>query len=214
MPNKITVIDSGIGNLFSISRALEMIGAEVELASDTETISKADHLILPGVGAFAAGMSGLHEQGIDAAVIEHAQSGKPLLGICLGMQMLMSSSEEHGEHKGLNLIPGHVRQIPNTTVEGKKHKIPHIGWNALHPPTDGRSWKNTILENTTPGDAVYFVHSFAVTPDAPEDALAVTYYGGHQICAVVNHGNVYGCQFHPEKSGEVGLNILKRFIEI
>lgn len=214
MPNKITIIDSGIGNLLSIARALEMIGAEIELASDAESIAKAGHLILPGVGAFAAGMEGLHGQDLNTAVIEHVQSGNPLLGICLGMQMLMSSSEEHGTHQGLNLIPGHVRQIHKTTVEGEKHKIPHIGWNALQPPTDEQSWKNTILGHTGPGDAVYFVHSFAVTPDSPNDALAVTYYGGHQITAVVNHGNVYGCQFHPEKSGEVGLNILKQFIQI
>lgn len=214
MPNKVTIIDYGIGNLFSISKALEAVGAEVLIATDSESVLNADRLILPGVGAFSAGMSGLKEQGLSNAVKEYAKSGKPLLGICLGMQMLMSSSEEHGDHQGLNIIPGRVRKIPNTTLEGEKHKIPHIGWNSLHSPSAEKNWSDTILEGTTPSDAVYFVHSYAVTTDKPEDALAVTYYGGHQICSVVNHGTVYGCQFHPEKSGEVGLNILKRFIEI
>lgn len=214
MPKKITIIDSGIGNLFSISRALETVGAEIEITSDAKTIAKAQHLILPGVGAFSTGMSGLHEQELDTAIIEHSQSGKPLLGICLGMQMLMSSSEEHGNHQGLNLIPGQVKKIPNRTIEGNTHKIPHIGWNALQPPSEKRSWKNTILENTIEGDAIYFVHSFFVTPDSFDDALAITYYGGHKISAVVNRGNVYGCQFHPEKSGKTGLNILKRFVQI
>lgn len=214
MPAKITVVDAGIGNLFSIARALEVVGAEVELAHDLASIAQADHLILPGVGAFATGMQGLHTQGLDAAIINHANSGKPLLGICLGMQMLMSTSHEHGDHQGLGIIPGHVRQIPNTTTDGAKQKIPHIGWNDLHPPSKISNWNNTILANTTEGDAVYFVHSFAVSPDKAEDALAITTYGGHKICAVVKHGNVYGCQFHPEKSGEVGLNILRHFITI
>ena len=134
------------------------------------------------------------------------------MGICLGMQMMLEASEEFGMHEGLGLIPGNVVAIPPTATDGKPHKIPHIGWNDLLPPTPGTDWNETILAGVSPGTAVYFVHSFAAVPASPEHRLADCDYDGRIISAAVKFGNLYGCQFHPEKSGEAGLRILKNFL--
>jgi len=167
---------------------------------------------LPGVGAFADGMRGLTERGLDKVVLEFANSGKPLLGICLGMQMLTSVSEEFGEHKGLGIIPGRVMPIPRTTIDGKHHKIPHIGWSGLVLPDDLPGWQGSILEQLNPGDAVYLVHSFDVRPDNKSHRLADCDYNGRVISAAIRLGNVSGTQFHPEKSGQIGLEILGSFL--
>lgn len=209
----VVVIDYGVGNLLSVSRALAQIGAKPSVTGDADEIAKAHHLILPGVGAFAHGMQGLAKCGVDKLVIAHARSGKPLMGICLGMQMLLDESDEFGLHKGLGLIPGQVSAIPNTAADGAPHRIPHIGWNALEIPNGG-AWGGTLFDDVAPGDCVYFVHSFAANPSTPAHRLADVDYNGRKICAAVQRGNVMGCQFHPEKSGDVGLGILKRFTEL
>jgi len=208
----VAIIDYGIGNLFSVRRSFEHCGASVVVSDDPEVLLAAPRLVLPGVGAFADGMRGLIERGLDKAVVEFAGSGKPLLGICLGMQMLASVSEEFGEHKGLDIIPGRVAPIPKTTLEGKPHKIPHIGWSGLLLPDGLSSWQGTVLEELASGDAVYLVHSYAVQPADEAHRLADCDYGGRRISAAIRKGNVHGLQFHPEKSGSIGLHIIRNFL--
>jgi glutamine amidotransferase len=208
---RVTVVDYGIGNLYSVRRAIETCGAEVVLASDAAGVQDAHHLVLPGVGAFLDGMRGLRERGLVEPVRRHAEAGRPLLGICLGMQMLASVSEEFGEHEGLGLIPGRVVAVPAQDVDGRPHKIPHIGWSALSP-ADGASWNGTLLEDTVDGTAVYLVHSFHVRVENPRHMLAVCRHGGHAVTAAIRRDNVQGCQFHPEKSGPEGLRMLSAFI--
>lgn len=210
----VAVTDYGIGNLFSVRRAFEHCGANVVVSDDPEVLLAAPRLVLPGVGAFANGMQGLAERGLDHVVQEFANSGRPLLGICLGMQMLASVSEEFGEHLGLGIVPGRVVAIPTTTVDHKRQKIPHIGWVELLMPERVTTWNGTIFEDLDPGDAVYLVHSFAVQPNNDAQRLADCHYNGQRLCAAIRKGNVYGTQFHPEKSGPVGLSILARFSSI
>lgn len=209
---EVTVIDYGVGNLLSVSRALEHCGARVTITSDATAILTSARVVLPGVGAFADGMAALQAEGLDAVVRQVAATGTPLLGICLGMQMLFDESEEFGATAGLGLIPGRVVNIPETTTTGEPHKIPHIGWNELVLPAQRDSWQSSLLGDVKPGEAVYFVHSFMSAPASPEFRLADCRYGGIPIPAAVTRDNVMGCQFHPEKSGEVGLKILRRFI--
>jgi imidazole glycerol-phosphate synthase subunit HisH len=208
----VSVIDYGMGNLFSVGRAFESQGAAVEVIDTPLQISRAQYLVLPGVGAFADGMAGLHKRDLVSAVCDFAASGRPFLGICLGMQMMLGLGEEFGEHAGLGLIPGRVAMIPRTRTDGGIQKIPHIGWNELHPSSGRESWTGTILDGLTPGDAAYFVHSFAALPHQAHHRLADCRYGGHSISAVVRSASLYGCQFHPEKSGPVGLRILRNFL--
>ena len=209
---EITVIDYGVGNLLSVSRGLEHCGAKVNLSSDYDYILKSQKVILPGVGAFPNGMRALNQLGLDLAIKEVVKIGVPLLGICLGMQLLLDESEEFGLTKGLGVIPGKVVPIPNKSVNGEIQKIPHIGWNSLI--NLGTDWQNTILQETCENDAVYFVHSFMASPEKSEDRLADALFGGHKISAVIAKGNTTGCQFHPEKSGEVGLKILRNFVKL
>ncbi len=208
----VAVIDYGVGNLLSVSRAFAHCGADVVVTSDAATILAARRVVLPGVGAFANGMQALCEHRLDAVVREFAASGKPLLGICLGMQMLMDASEEFGETDGLGLIPGRVVGIPAVDTAGQQLKVPHIGWSELLLPEGREAWAGTALEAVTPGNAAYFVHSFMARPQAGEDRLADCLVGGHRVCAAVRRDNVQGCQFHPEKSGSVGLTIIKTFL--
>ena len=209
---EITVVDYGVGNLLSVSRGLEHCGAKVNMSSDPEFILKSKKVILPGVGAFPNGMRALIELGLDAVIKEVVNNGVPLLGICLGMQLLLDESEEFGITKGLGVIPGKVVPIPNKSVDGEIQKIPHIGWNSL--VKSGVDWQNTILQEVREGDSVYFVHSFMASPEKSEDQLADALYGGQKISAVIAKGNTTGCQFHPEKSGEIGLKILRNFINL
>jgi glutamine amidotransferase len=213
MTGAVAIVDYGIGNLLSVQRAFEHNGAEVAFVHDADGIARAPRLVLPGVGAFADGMKGLAERGLDEAVAAFARSGRPMLGICLGMQMLASESEEFGTHKGLGLVPGRVVPVPAADSRGKPHKIPHIGWSGLGPSA-GASWQGSILAGTPEGTAAYLVHSFHLVPDDPAHLLADCFYGGHRITAAVRAGNIFGCQFHPEKSGPAGLRILAAFLEI
>jgi len=210
---KVTVVDYGMGNLFSIRRAFEHCGAEIELTRSAYEIIGADRLVLPGVGAFADGMEGLKKLGLIEPIKEFASLGRPVLGICLGMQMLMSASEEFGRHQGLDIFPGVVSPVPPTCPDGRTHKIPHIGWNEL-TKSDGTVWEGTILSDLNEMDSAYFVHSYTAIPDNPSHRLADCSYGGCLVSAVIRSGVVYGCQFHPEKSGNVGLKIVRAFLRI
>lgn len=207
---EVTVIDYGIGNLFSVQRSLEHCGATVTVSADPATILASSRLVLPGVGAFGNAMAALAERNLVEPIREVAASGKPLMGICLGMQLLLSESEEFGRTEGLNLIPGRVVAVPDHDIDGQPLKIPHIGWNALVPCTS-EGWQHPLLKDNRAGDAMYFVHSFMAIPDDPASRLADCHYGGNAISAIIGRGNVFGCQFHPEKSGEAGLRLIKAF---
>lgn len=204
----IAIIDYGVGNLFSLKSSFAFIDKEAVVTGDPEVIEKCDRIILPGVGAFSDAAKKLKESGLGDIVKEQAAKGKPVLGICLGMQLLFEKSYEYGEHEGLGLIKGNVRPIAD--VVGKDLKIPHIGWNALIFPKDKE--KSPLYKYTDEGDFVYFVHSYYAA-DCDESITAVSEYGA-MITASVQNGNIYGAQFHPEKSGNVGLGILKAFCEI
>ena len=202
----IAIIDYGVGNLFSLKSSFAFLGQEVVVTSDEAVIAAADRVILPGVGAFEDAARKLRESGMDKIVIREAKAGKPLLGICLGMQMLFEKSYEYGEHEGLGLIKGSIRAIRD--VIPADYKVPHIGWNAL---SFGKE-KSPLFKYLDEGDYVYFVHSF-YGADCDESVIATTEYGA-TLTAAVADGNVFGTQFHPEKSGEVGLAILRAFCEM
>jgi imidazole glycerol-phosphate synthase subunit HisH len=208
----ITIIDYGVGNLLSVQRGFEYCGATVTLSSDPEIILSADRVVLPGVGAFGNAMQALKQLGLVDTLREVALLGIPLLGICLGMQLMLEESDEFGFTAGLGLIPGRVVAIPSKTVSGEPHKVPHIGWSALKLSATACDWSGTVLENTRPDEAAYFVHSYMSVPSNSDYLIAECAYGGHLIPAVIKRDHVTGCQFHPEKSGEVGLKILRAFM--
>ena len=199
------IVDYGVGNLFSLRSSLAAIGEEAEVTGDARRIAAADRVILPGVGAFADARRKLAETGMDDAVLTAANSGKPLLGICLGMQLLFERSHEYGEHAGLGLLRGEVVGMAGRIPAGLP--IPHIGWNALDIVRPGG-----ILKYVKGGDCVYFVHSYYA--EGCEESLTATAEYGLPVTASVSLGNVHGCQFHPEKSGRVGLSILRAFCEL
>ena len=202
----IAIVDYGVGNLFSVKCSFDAIGANTVITSDENVIRSADRILLPGVGAFEDAAKKLRQSGLDKVITEEAKKGKPLLGICLGMQLLFDKSFEFGEHEGLGLIPGEIRPIAEVIPKG--YKIPQIGWNALNI----KNCTNPLFKYIHDGDCVYFVHSFHAKTDE-KYLLADTEYGA-PITASAAFGNVFGCQFHPEKSGRVGLNILKAFCEV
>src|SRR4051812_43108044 len=208
---EVTVVDYGLGNLLSVQRGLEHCGARVRITSEFKELLAADRVVLPGVGAYGSGMQTLRSLGLDSAIRQFAARGQPLLGLCLGMQLLLDESDEFGPVRGLGLISGRVVAIPGKTVAGEPQKIPHIGWNALRPTREG-GWAGTLLEDTAPGEAAYFVHAFMAVLKDDRQRLADCDYGGHSVTAAIQQGVIGGCQFHPEKSGEVGLKILRRFL--
>lgn len=209
---EVTVIDYGAGNLLSVQRALEYCGANVVLTADPDIILSSKRVVLPGVGAFPDAMQALENLGLVATINKLSEYKIPLLGICLGMQLLLEESEEFGVTAGLGLIPGRVTSVPSHTTSGIKQKIPHIGWSELQSASMTTDWQQTLLEDNTPGDSAYFVHSFMAVPVDPTCRIADCLYGGHRIAAVIGRGQIMGCQFHPEKSGAVGLKILRSFI--
>ncbi len=202
----IAIIDYGVGNLFSLTSSFAAIGAEAVVTADPAVIRAADRILLPGVGAFEDAARKLRESGMADLVKEQAAAGKPIMGICLGMQLLFDKSYEYGRHDGLGLIPGAVRPIRD--VIPADYKVPHIGWNALSFIGE----KSRLFRYLKEGDCVYFVHSYYAADCG--DAVTATAEYGAPLTAAVEKGNVYGCQFHPEKSGTVGLNILKAFCEL
>ncbi len=207
---KVTVVDYGMCNLFNVVRAFEHVGADVTVATTPDAVQQADRLVVPGVGAFRDSMKEVQSRGFADVIRQFAQTERPLFGICVGMQILFDASEEFGEHAGLGILPGRVRAIPAMTTTGQAQRVPHIGWNHLH--SGGRDWAGTLLAPLAGSDpALYFVHSFAASPDRPEDSLAHCLYGGHKVCAAVQRGHVMATQFHPERSGTIGLQVVDHF---
>ena len=201
----IAIVDYGVGNLFSLISSFKKIGADIVVTSDPKVIKSADRIILPGVGAFEDAARKLRDSGLDKVIISEVQNGKKLMGICLGMQMLFEKSYEYGEHKGLGLLKGSI--VPMKDTIPAELKIPHIGWNALHFTRE-----SNLFKYIKPNNSVYFVHSFYAT-DCDDSVIATAEYG-KELTAAEQKDNVMGCQFHPEKSGEVGLNILRAFCEM
>jgi glutamine amidotransferase len=209
MKPNVTVIDYDLGNLHSVIKAFKHAGADVVVTSKPDQLALADRLVLPGVGAFADGMASLKRHGLDEGIHRYFATDRPFLGICLGMQMLLSESEEFGLHTGLGAIPGRVVEI----ARQPGIKVPQVGWNGI-VPRPGGDFRGSILEPVPPGSMVYFVHSFTAVPTREEDRLADASYGSTRISAAVRRGAIMGTQFHPEKSGEVGLAIIRRFLEL
>jgi imidazole glycerol-phosphate synthase subunit HisH len=207
---KIAIIDYGIGNVRSILSAFENQGANVFLTSDKDEILKSDGLVLPGVGAFSHGMENLKSYDLVDAIKEYAISDRPFMGICLGMQLLFEESEEFGETKGLGLILGKVVKLP--TKDSQNEKLPHVSWNELN--SKNVPWVDTILADIEEGSDMYFVHSFIAQPRDGDNILSTTEYSSHNFCSSVKKDNIFGCQFHPEKSGPTGLKIINNFIRM
>ena len=206
---RVTIVDYGLGNLFSVVRAFRTTGAEVELTSDPDAVRAAERLVLPGVGAFRDGMAGLHARGLVEPVIEHARSGRPLLGICLGMQLLMSTGTEFGHEEGLGLVPGAVVAFG---ADGRpvRGKIPHVGWTALkevHP------WGGSALAPLAAGSFAYFSHTYFPQPTDDGVVLATATHAGIEFCSFIRRDNIQASQFHPDMSGTVGLAIVKAFAD-
>ena len=209
---KITIIDYGCGNILNLSRAIKFLGYETEITHDKNKIINSSYVILPGVGAFGNAMKQIEKYNLRNIILEYAKSNKPLLGICLGMQILHTESYEFGVHKGLGLIEGKVIKISNK--KNNEIKIPHMGWNEIYPSHNKKEWKNKILKKSLIGKSFYFVHSFVCKPINQDSTIAVCNYSDISIPAVVANGNIFGCQFHPEKSADNGLAVLKNFCEI
>lgn len=209
---KIVIINYGLSNLLSVDNAFRFLGIDATISQKQDDVLTADALILPGVGAFEDGMNELSNLGLVDILRDKMVRGTPLLGICLGMQMLFDESEEFGLHKGLGLIPGKVVKIPSEDTNGIKQKIPHISWDPLYPANGRPDFGDGVFRNIKSGDECYFIHSYEAKPSSDEYCIVETEYGGRRICAVAQNGNVIGTQFHPEKSGEVGLEILRGFV--
>lgn len=209
MGKSVSIIDYGMSNLLSITRAFEHVGAQVHIVYSPEEILKSDYLVLPGVGAFPDGMEHLNSRHLTPAIQEFAKTGKPLIGVCLGMQMLLSKGHEHHPTKGLDIIPGEVLPLPK---DMPGFKVPNINWHSIYAP-DASRWENSILDRTEAETCFYFVHSYYASPENESDVLALSRFGTLNFAAAIRHDNVVGTQFHPEKSGKDGLNLLKRFTE-
>lgn len=220
MKKEVTIIDYGMGNLFNVVRAFEHLGCTLNITNDYNRIMKSDRLLLPGVGAFEDGISNLKDNDLDNVIKEFCQTGRPLFGICLGMQLLMTYSEENGIHDGLDIIKGKVIRFSDTNADSNNYKIPQMGWNALQPPnkiengTRNIFWKDSILNNLEETPYMYFVHSYFVVLEDNKISLAETAYGKDLFCSVFQKDQIIGCQFHPERSGEEGLKIIRNFLNI
>ena len=201
--------------MLNVVRAFEHCGAQVVVTEDPGVAAAAERLVVPGVGAFRDSIKEVTERGFADAILAFAQTGRPMFGICVGMQLLFEASTEFGEHCGLGILPGRVEPVPSITTAGRPQRVPHIGWNHLVEPEGGRNWSKTLLDpvcGTNP--AVYFVHAFAALPARHSDRLADCIYGGHRLCAAVQRGNLVASQFHPERSGGIGLRLVQRFIAL
>ena len=208
---KIAVVKYNAGNIYSVDYALKRLGVEATITSDKEVLMSADKVIFPGVGEAETTMSHLRKNRLDEVIKNLKQ---PVLGICLGMQLLFEKSYEYGEHTGLGLIPGRVVRIPDVDADGSPQRVPHISWNPLYPAGGRTDFSGTALQNVQPGQECYFIHSYEAKPAAEEYRLADTVYGGRKVCAAAQKGCVIGTQFHPEKSGPVGLGIIKAYLDL
>lgn len=212
----VAIIDYGMGNLFSIKQACEYVGLKTAVVSDREGLLKAKAAILPGVGAFGDAMDNLRHLNLIEPICDFIGRGKPFLGICLGLQLLMTESEEYGRHKGLNIFKGAVIKFPAVDEKGKMRKVPQVGWNKIFPSKAKNldHWDKSLLKGTLPGECMYFVHSYFVVPESETDILAISSYEGIEYCAGLFRENIFACQFHPEKSGYAGLKIYYNFKKI
>ena len=201
---RIAIVDYGLGNLFSVARACERVGLEVTISSDARELVASDAMILPGVGAFGDAMTNLHERDMVGPLREIAQSGKPFFGICLGLQLLMTQSEEFGSHQGLDIIPGRVVHLGRPQGDHGTLKVPHVGWNRVETSASNADWSKTPLCGIEPGTYFYFVHSYCVVPDDPSVTLCETTYGDRRFCSAIQQDNVIAFQYHPERSGSDG----------
>jgi imidazole glycerol-phosphate synthase subunit HisH len=207
------IVDYGMGNLYSVHRACEHVGLEAAITASPAEVREADAVILPGVGSMPVAMATLDESGLGDALRAVAERGTPLMGVCLGMQLLMEEGSEFTTHRGLGILPGKVVRFPARDENGAQLKVPHIGWNRVHRPS-GYSrdpWLETPLQATPEGEYMYFVHSYLVVPREPNLCVGVSRYGGIEFCSVVARGSVFGCQFHPERSGPQGLQVYREF---
>ena len=212
---KVTIVDYGMGNILSISRAFEFLGARVDLTDAAEKVQKANYLILPGVGAFGDGMKELEQRHLVSVIQSYIQGNRPFLGICLGMQMMLEASHEFGYYRGLGMMSGEVLPLPALCSDGTGNKIPHISWNQIYPFDKNQdSWSSTIIQTVKPGSYFYFLHSFYTQPKDQANILAVTPFYDFNFPSIIRRGNIYGVQFHPEKSGLVGLSVLKNFLSL
>ena len=209
MPDCVAIVDYGMGNLFSVQAACEAVGLNAKITAAPRQILDAAAVILPGVGALPDAMQALRQRDLVPVLREAAAQGKPFMGICLGLQLLMSESEEFGRHEALGLIPGTVVQIADPKENGRALKVPHIGWNELRGAS--RDWTGSLLAGVTHGEQMYFVHSFVARPEDPALSLSTTRYGGFEFCSSLQKNNIFGCQFHPERSGPQGLHIYRNF---
>jgi glutamine amidotransferase len=207
---RVAIVDFDLGNLFSVVQACRKSGIAAEITHDPKTIAAADALILPGVGGFPRAMESLQRRDLIAPIKDAAAAAKPIVGICLGMQLLMESSSEFGATPGLGLIAGSVIKLPDVPGANDRNlPIPNVGWSPVAPVPNGLPWTGTPLADTKPGAMFYFVHSFFVKPKRAQDVLATTLFGTETVCAAIGHGNIFGMQFHPERSGMVGVNVYK-----
>lgn len=207
----VAIVDYGLGNLFSIQQACRTAGLTAVITGDRCAIEQAEAVILPGMGAFGDAMATLQRLDLVEVLRDTAASGKPLLGICLGVQLLMSVGHEFGRHAGLDVIPGEVVPLAAVAPSGRRLKIPQVGWNRIHPPSGASTerWAGTPLDGIPAGQFMYFVHSYVVVPQDPSVILSTTTYGGTQFCSSLRSANVFACQFHPERSGHRGLDVYR-----
>lgn len=216
----VAIVDYGMGNLFSVQRACERVGLNAKLAHTPESLLAADGVILPGVGAMPEAMRVLAATGLAEALRTCAARGTPLFGICLGMQLFMREGDEFGRHEGLGILPGAVRRFEGQDDEGRPLRVPHIGWSPILRPAGssshlaGDAWNGTPLAGIQEGESMYFVHSYYVVPDDHDLQISATRYGDVQFCSALARGNVFGCQFHPERSGEAGLRMYATFAQL
>ena len=213
--SSVTVLVYGMCNMLNVVRAFQHVGADVTVATEPAMARSADRLVVPGVGAFGDSLAEVRRRGFDETIHGFIETTRPFMGICVGMQMLFDGSEEFGNHSGLGIFAGRVRHVPRQALDGSPQRVPHIGWNHLVEPQGGRGWDASILSQCSGNQpAMYFVHSYAACPDNDSDRLADCLYGGHRICAAIQRDNVSAMQFHPERSGEVGLATLRNFMSL
>lgn len=208
----VTIVDFGMGNILSVKNSLEFHDAQVKITSDPMEVLDADSIVLPGVGAFPAAMKNLERLNLTDAIKDYARKERPLLAICLGMQLLMDTSEEYGLTNGLGLISGRVQKIPST-LKGSGEKIPRVGWREITIPKERESWQGSILSDCSNASSMYFVHSYMVSPIEKRDVLAISQMNEFEVCAAIKRNNLTGVQFHPEKSGKNGLKLTQAFLQ-